>query len=114
MTSPALIIPKDSLAKVLNVVKPPQKPVTSNSFISGDKTTLLTKPNSNPISSEPMTFTTNVPQGHEELTPESRYRKTEPNAPPRATNKTLRIIYYLKKDISNRFYATNLHKNRDI
>ena len=34
--SPAFIILKDSLAKVLKVVKPPQKPVKSSSFNSGE------------------------------------------------------------------------------
>ena len=62
-TSPAFIILNDSLAKVLNVVKPPQKPVTSNNFISGDSTPLFTNPMSIPISKEPRTFTHNVVHG---------------------------------------------------
>ena len=90
--SPAFIIPKDSLAKVLKVVKPPQKPVTSNSFISGDNTPLLTKPTKSPINKEPSTLTVKVPQGNEVLIFESRYRNTEPPAPPSATNKRFRII----------------------
>ena len=94
-TSPAFIMPKDSLAKVLKVVKPPQKPVTNNNFISGDKTPLLTRPTNKPISKEPMIFTTNVPHGNEVFIPDSRYRKTEPAAPPNATNKRFRIILLL-------------------
>ena len=63
--SPAFIMPKDSLAKVLKVVKPPQKPVTTSSFISGDSTPLPTNPTKKPISNEPMMLTANVPQGKE-------------------------------------------------
>ena len=85
-TSPAFIIPNDSLAKVLKVVKPPQKPVTSSSFISGDSTPLLTKPTNSPMSNEPRMLTANVPQGNEALRLESKYRNTDPAAPPSATN----------------------------
>ena len=85
-TSPAFIMLKDSLAKVLKVVKPPQNPVTSSSFISGDSTPLLTKPTNSPMSNEPRILTANVPQGNDVLMPESRYRNTDPAAPPSATN----------------------------
>ena len=92
-TSPAFIMPKDSLAKVLKVVKPPQKPVTSSSFISGDNTPLLTSPTNKPISKEPRILTANVPQGNEALMFESKYRNTEPTAPPNATNNRFLIIF---------------------
>ena len=91
-TSPAFIIPNDSLAKVLKVVKPPQKPVTSSNFISGDSRPLLTKPTNSPISREPSTLTVKVPQGNEVLIEEIRYRNTDPTAPPSATNNRFRII----------------------
>ena len=70
--SPAFIMPKDSLAKVLKVVKPPQNPVTSNSFISGDSTPFPNSPTNNPMSNEPRTLTANVPQGNELFIPERR------------------------------------------
>ena len=56
-------IPYDSLAKVLNVVKPPQKPVTKSSRISADSTSFDASPTNNPISSEPTTLTVNVAHG---------------------------------------------------
>ena len=62
-TSPAFIMLKDSLAKVLKVVKPPQKPVTSISFISGDRLPLFTNPTNSPMSKEPRILTANVPHG---------------------------------------------------
>ena len=85
-------MPKDSLAKVLKVVKPPQKPVTSSSFISGDSTPLLTKPTSSPISREPRILTAKVPQGYEVFNEEIRYLITDPMAPPNATNNRFLII----------------------
>ena len=72
-TSPIFIMDRDSLAKVLNVVNPPQKPVTRSSFISGENAPLPTIPMKRPISSEPTIFTVNVPQGHElTFKPENR------------------------------------------
>lgn len=61
--SPARIIWKDSHAKVLKVVKPPQKPVTSSNFMSSDNMPRPTMPVSSPMSNEPMTFTAKVPHG---------------------------------------------------
>ena len=86
-------MPKDSLAKVLNVVKPPQKPVTSSSFISGDSTPLLTKPTKSPISREPRILTAKVPQGNEVFREDIRYLNTDPTAPPNATNNRFLIIF---------------------
>ena len=86
-------MPKDSLTKVLNVVKPPQKPVTSSSFISGDSTPLLTKPTKSPISREPRILTRKVPQGNEVFREDIRYLNTDPTAPPNATNNRFLIIF---------------------
>ena len=63
--SPVFSIPKDSLAKVLNVVKPPQNPLTRSSFISGDKIPLFNQPMRSPMSNDPKIFTLNVAHGKE-------------------------------------------------
>lgn len=85
-TSPAFIMPNDSLAKVLKVVKPPQKPVTSNIFISGERMPLFPHPTRKPMASEPQMLTINVPNGKDAtFKPDNRYLHTEPTAPPKAT-----------------------------
>ena len=55
-----------SLAKVENVVKPPQNPVINSAFSLADSMfPFSSSPNSNPIMKHPTTLTMNVPNGKE-------------------------------------------------
>ena len=66
-TSPSLRSARFSLAKVENVVKPPQKPTARNIFHPGVKSELLSeKPKIKPIRKQPEIFTTKVPNGNAE------------------------------------------------
>ena len=56
---------KFSLAKVLNVVKPPQKPVTKNSLRFGERESHLKKsPEKIPMQRQPKMFATKVGHGN--------------------------------------------------
>ena len=61
-------IPYDSLAKVLNVVKPPQKPVTKSNRISAERVSFDASPTNKPINNEPTMFTVKVAHGKEAAT----------------------------------------------
>ena len=80
-----------SLANVLNVVKPPQKPITKKSLRFGDKLPHLRKsPEKIPMQKQPRIFATNVGHGNPAtlgITKERMYRSTLPRAPPMATSK---------------------------
>jgi hypothetical protein len=53
------------LAKVEKVVKPPQNPTVRNIFHPGVRSELLSEnPYINPISKQPVIFTTKVPKGN--------------------------------------------------
>lgn len=84
----AFIMLKLSLANVLKVVKPPQKPVTNNSFMPSDRMPFVANPTSTPMSKDPRMLTASVPHGNEVLDRlDTKYRHTDPTAPPSATRR---------------------------
>lgn len=77
-----------SNAKEENVVKPPKNPINNkNLILSSNSPFKENKPNRKPISSEPIIFTVNVPDGNDDVFLEAiksatMKRKTLPTAPP--------------------------------
>lgn len=81
-------VSKENAEKVVN---PPKKPTNNSARKCGAKPLKRSSKNTlkNPIASEPMMLTVSVPKGNNlpmrEYTPvDTKYRKTEPTAPPMA------------------------------
>jgi hypothetical protein len=96
--SPSLSIARFSLAKVENVVNPPQKPTVRNIFHPElNKELLSDKPYISPIRKHPVIFTKKVPKGKAEgklfcIIRDVRNLDTLPRNPPVPINSNVLII----------------------
>ena len=92
---------KFSFIKVLNVVKPPQKPVTNNSLAFGERCPPIAHPERMPIRKHPNTLTMKVPIGkvkasHWLVNFDTRYRSPPPKKLPTHTNNNCFIAESIK------------------